>query len=179
MSGPVKILGHPIHPMLIVFPLGLLGTAVIFDLIAQFTGNQGLYGVSYWMIAAGLVGGLRAAVFGFLDWTGIRSNTRAKSVGMWHGLGNLTIVVLFALSWWMRTADPNRIPNGFAFLLSLLGFGLSLVTGWLGGELVYRLGMAVDEGAHENAPNALTTENAAANSQETARKKQTGGRSGD
>ena len=181
MNGPVKILRHPVHPMLIVFPLGLLGTAVIFDLIARFTGNQGLYGVSYWMIAAGIVGGLLAATFGFMDWTGIRSGTRAKRIGGYHGLGNLTVVILFALSWWMRSSDPNRIPDGLAFTLSLLGFLLSLVTGWLGGELVYRMGMAVEEGANENAPNSLTTERPAegAQSQSSGRRKQPGGRSGD
>jgi len=68
MNGPVKILRHPVHPMLIVFPLGLLGTAVIFDLIAMFTDNQGLFGVSYWMIAVGVVGGL--LVLFLASWTG-------------------------------------------------------------------------------------------------------------
>ena len=160
MKGPVKVLGHPVHPMLVVFPLGLLATAVIFDLIATSTGNQGLFVVSYWMIAAGLVGGLLAAVFGLFDWLGIRSGTRARSVGGWHGLGNLVIVILFALSWWLRSQDPNNVPSSFAFILSLLGFGLALVTAWLGGELVYRLGMAVDEGANENAPSSLSTPNA-------------------
>lgn len=181
MNGPVKLFRHPVHPMLIVFPLGLLGTAVIFDLIARFTGNLGLYGVSYWMIAAGIIGGLLAAGFGFMDWLSIRSNTRAKSVGGWHGLGNLVVVLLFAASWWMRSADPDRVPGSLAFLLSLLGFGLSLVTGWLGGELVYRLGMAVDEGANENAPSSLTREHPSGGSQSqgSGRKKQTGGRSGD
>ena len=125
----------------------------------------------------GLVGGLLAAVFGFLDWLSIRENTRAKSVGGWHGLGNLVIVLLFTTSWWLRTNDPGNVPSSLAFLLSLLGFGLALVTGWLGGELVYRLGMAVDEGAHENAPNALTYEQPSESS--PARRKQTGGRSGD
>ena len=160
MKGPIKVLGHPVHPMLVVFPLGLLATAVIFDLIATSTGNQGLFVVSYWMIAAGLVGGLLAAVFGLFDWLGIRSGTRAKSVGGWHGLGNLVIVILFAISWWIRSQDPNNVPSSFAFILSLLGFGLALVTAWLGGELVYRLGMAVDEGANENAPSSLSTSTA-------------------
>ena len=122
MSGPVKILRHPIHPMLIVFPLGLLGTGVIFDLIAKFTGNQGLYGVSYWMMAAGVVGGLLAAIFGFMDWMGIRSGTRAKRIGAYHGLGNLVIVILFALSWWMRSNDANHVPGVVEFTLSLMGF---------------------------------------------------------
>ena len=181
MNGPVKLLKHPVHPMLVVFPLGLLGTAVIFDLIAQFTGNLGLYGVSYWMIAAGIVGGLLAAIFGFMDWMGISSNTRAKKIGGYHGLGNLTVVVLFALSWWIRSNNPDQVPGGLAFTLSLLGFLLALVTGWLGGELVYRMGMAVEKGANENAPNSLTTGELTdhSQSQSSGRKKQTGGRSGD
>ncbi|HJS19767.1 MAG TPA: DUF2231 domain-containing protein [Anaerolineales bacterium] len=174
MKGPVKLLGHPVHPMLIVFPLGLLSAAVIFDLIAMSTQNQGLYVVSYWVIAAGLVGGLLAAIFGFMDWLGIRSNTRAKSVGGWHGPGNLVIVLLFAASWWLRSGDPNNVPTSLALTLSLLGFGLALVTGWLGGELVYRLGMAVDQGAHENAPNSLTTERAAGTPQSSQETKQAG-----
>jgi uncharacterized membrane protein len=166
--------------MLIVFPLGLLGTAVIFDLIAKFTGNQGFYGVSYWMMAAGIIGGLLAAIFGFMDWMGIKSDTRAKKIGGYHGLGNLAVVILFALSWWMRSNDANRVPGSLAFTLSLLGFLLSLVTGWLGGELVYRLGMAVEKGANENAPSSLTTEHPIPPSElkSSAGKKQTGGRSG-
>jgi uncharacterized membrane protein len=162
--------------MLVVFPLGLLATAVIFDLIANSTGNQALFVVSYWMIAAGLVGGLLAAVFGLFDWLGIRSGTRAKSVGGWHGLGNLVIVILFALSWWLRGQDPNNVPSSLAFILSLLGFGLALVTAWLGGELVYRLGMAVDEGANENAPSSLSHESPSAGS---SQRKNPAGRSGD
>ena len=181
MNEPVKILRHAVHLMLIVFPLGLLGTGVIFDLIAKFTGNEGFYGVSYWMIAAGIVGGLLAAIFGFMDWMSIRSETRAKRIGAYHGLGNLAIVILFALSWWMRSNDPNQIPSDLAYTLSLLVFLLSLVTGWLGGELVYRMGMAVEDGANENAPNSLTTERPIerSQSQSPGRKKQTGGRTGD
>ncbi|MEO8354937.1 MAG: DUF2231 domain-containing protein [Chloroflexota bacterium] len=134
---------------------------MIFDLVARFTNNPDFYRVSYWMIAAGQVGGLLAAVVGFLDWTAIRSGTRAKSVGGWHGLGNLVIVILFVISWWLRSGAEDNVPSALAFTLSLLGFGLALVTGWLGGELVYRLGMAADEGAHENAPSSLSTEEAA------------------
>ena len=181
MNKPVRLLKHPVHPMLVVFPLGLLATGVIFDLIAMFTGKQNFYGVSYWMIAAGIVGGLLAAIFGFTDWLSIHPNTRAKSVGGWHGLGNLTIVILFAISWWLRSQDPNRVPSTLAFSLSLLGGLMALVTGWLGGELVYRLGMAVEQGANENAPNSLTHDQPLTPRQtpQSERRKQTGGRSGD
>jgi predicted membrane protein DUF2231 len=68
MESKVKLLGHPIHPMLIVFPLGLLGMSVFFDIIRLITGNEALATVTYWDIAAGIVLGLVAAVFGLLDW---------------------------------------------------------------------------------------------------------------
>jgi uncharacterized membrane protein len=120
--------------MLIVFPLGLLATAVIFDLIAKFTGNHGLCGVSYWMMAVGIVGVLRTAIFGFMDWMGIKPGTTAKRIGAYHGLGNLVIVILFALSWWMRSNDANRVAGGLEFTLSQLGFLLALSQAGHGGR---------------------------------------------
>jgi uncharacterized membrane protein len=66
------------------------------------------------------------------------------------------IVVLFIVSWLLRRGDPNFVPGGFALLLSIVGIGLALITAWIGGELVYRLGVAVDPGANVNAPSSLT-----------------------
>jgi uncharacterized membrane protein len=63
---------------------------------------------------------------------------------------------LFIVSWFLRRGDPNFVPGTFAFLLSLVGILLALVTAWIGGELVYRLGVAVDPGANVNAPSSLT-----------------------
>src|SRR5512141_1452035 len=102
MESKVKLFGHPVHPMLIVFPLGLLATAVIFDILYLILRTPVLPSVSFYMIAAGIVGGLLAAVFGFLDWLGVPSGSRAKRIGAWHGIGNFTIVVLFAISWLLR-----------------------------------------------------------------------------
>jgi hypothetical protein len=85
MESKVKAMGHPIHQMLIPFPLGLLGTAVIFDIIYLIWHNPTMVTVSYWMIAAGIVGALAAAPFGFIDWLAIPSNTRAKTIGALHG----------------------------------------------------------------------------------------------
>ena len=151
----VKLLGHPIHQMLIVFPLGLLGGSVVFDVLAMITGSTGLLTASYYMIAAGVSFGLLAAVFGLLDWLGIPAQTRAKTIGAIHGLGNVGVVLLFGLSWLMRTPDP-LLPTAVALTLSFAGFLLALVTGWLGGELVDRLGVGVDEGANVNAPSSLS-----------------------
>ena len=151
----MKLAGHLIHPMLVVFPLGLLATAVVFDLVAIFAGHGGWHVIAYWMIAAGIIGGLLAAIFGVLDYVGIPRNTRARSVGLWHGASNVVVVALFAASWLIRRPDP-AIPGALAQVLSFLGVGVALVAGWLGGELVQRLGMGVDEGAHPNAPSSLS-----------------------
>ena len=155
MEARAKLFGHAIHQMLIPFPLGLLGTSVVFDLIRIAGGPPVLAGVAYWMIIAGVVAGLLAAPFGFADWTKIPSGTRAKRIGAMHGIGNVIVVLLFALSWWLRSGDPAT-PGGLALGLSLVGLGLALVTGWLGGELVDRLGVGVDDGAHLDAPSSLS-----------------------
>lgn len=151
----MKLFGHPIHPMLIVFPLGLLATAVAFDIVGLVSGDPTWYLISYWMIAAGIVGGLLAAVFGVIDWVGIPSNTRAKSIGLLHGGGNVVVVLLFIVSWFLRPT-PISVPTTLAFFCSFVGVALALVTGWLGGELVNRLGVGVDDGAHFNAPSSLS-----------------------
>lgn len=144
MASGAKAFGHPIHPSLVVFPLGLLATAVVFDIIRIITANPTWSHVAFYMIAAGIIGGLTAAVFGFIDWLAITSGTRAKSVGSVHGLGNLTVVVLFAASWWLRLAQPTE-PTKLALTLSFLGAILALYTGWLGGELVFKHGVGVEQ----------------------------------
>jgi uncharacterized membrane protein len=154
---PASLLGHRVHPMLIVFPLGLLGMGVIFDVIRFATGNAVLSTASYYMIGAGIIMGLVAAVFGLVDWMAVPANTRAKSVGGRHGGGNVVVVLLFAVSWWLRRGDPAD-PSVAVLVLELIGLGLALVTGWLGGELVERLGVGVDEGAGVNAPSSLSGE---------------------
>ncbi len=112
--------------------------------------------VAYYMIAAGIVGGAIAAPFGTIDWFAIPSGTRAKSVGLTHGLGNVLVLVLFIESWWRRHNSPNFVPDTLAYVLSFVGVVLALVTGWLGGELVERLGVGVDNGAHLDAPSSLS-----------------------
>lgn len=156
MESRVKVLGHPLHPLMIVLPLGLLSMAVVFDIVQLVTRNSMFSIVAYWNIVAGLITGLLAAIAGLLDWLAIPRGTRAKAVGAMHGGGNLVVVLLFALSWWMRRNNVDYVPETFAFLLSLLGLAIAGFTGWLGGELVYRLRMGVDDGANLNAPNSLS-----------------------
>jgi uncharacterized membrane protein len=155
MEARAKLLGHPIHQMLIVLPLGLLSGVVIFDVIYLLSGGLQWATISYWLIPAGVLTGLLAALFGIADWTKIPRSTRAKSVGRRHGVGNGIVVLLFLASWLLRAGPVDR-PGLVAILLTLAGGGLSMVTGWLGGELVNRLGVGVDDGAHLDAPSSLS-----------------------
>jgi len=155
MESRAKLFGHAIHPILIVYPLGLLSTAVIFDIIYLVTADTRWATVSYWMIAAGLIGGLLAALFGLIDFLNIPNNTRAKRIGLLHGLINLCVVILFAASFYLRSG-VTEVPSTLALALSFVAVGAALLGGWLGGELVERLGVGVAENAGLNAPNSLT-----------------------
>ena len=157
MESRTKLLGHPVHPMLIVFPLGLLSASVIVDVIARLTNCARCAEVGYWKLVGGLLGGLVAAPFGLLDWLAVPEGTRAKEIGRWHGLGNALVLGLFGASWLARRDDPGA-RRTLPFVLALLGTGVAMLTAWLGGELVYRLTVGVDADAHLDAPNSLTGE---------------------
>src|SRR5262249_24918572 len=120
MESRAKLFGHPIHPMLIVFPLGLLATAVVFDAITLSRGNPHWTEMAFYMIGAGILMGLLAAVFGLIDYLGMPSGTRAKRIAALHGIGNVVVVALFAWSWWIRSSLPTN-PGTLAYVLSYAG----------------------------------------------------------
>lgn len=164
MESQSKVLGHASHPMLIVLPLGLFVTAVVFDGVFAFAGRDPQFAVvAYWMIVSGLIGGVVASVPGWIDWFAIPKGTRAKAVGLIHGLGNtFGVMGLYGASWWLRK-DAPAAPSDLAMLLSLLGLVVGGVTAWLGGELVERLGISVHPGANPNAPSSLSGKTADGN----------------
>ena len=154
MESRVKLFGHPVHQMLIVFPLGLLATSVVFDIIHLASGATYAATVAYALIASGIVGGLLAAPFGLIDWIAIPAGTRAKKIGGLHGGGNVVVLALFAISLWLRSGQVQQPPT-WAFVLSFCGAAIALVTGWLGGELVDRLGIGISANPHPDAPSSL------------------------
>jgi uncharacterized membrane protein len=156
MESRAKLLGHPIHPMLIVLPLGLFIAAVIFDAVFLYNGSAPFASTGYWNIAAGIIAGLLAAVFGLIDWLAIPSGTRAKRIGLFHAGSNVLAIACFALVWWLRGQAADLAPTTNIFLVEVLALVLGAIGGWLGGELVDRLGVGVDDGAHLNAPNSLS-----------------------
>ena len=163
MRSHARLLGHSIHQMLIVFPLGLLATAVLFDLIDLATGTGAFLEAAYWMTAAGVIGALVAAPFGFIDWLHIPRGTRARRIGALHGGGNLVVTGLFVASWLLR--EPEADVPVEALALALAGVALALVTAWLGGELVSRLGIGVYDDAGFDASSSLHLDDDAASTQ--------------
>lgn len=155
MESKTKVAGHAAHPILIVFPLGLLSVAAMFDGLFLATKKKAFATTADQNLGAGVVSGVVAAVPGLIDWLAIPNRTRAKSIGLWHAGVNVAVLALATLSWLARRSDPEA-PGADAIGYSLAAAGLGVVGGWLGGELVHRLAVSVDEGANLDAPNSLT-----------------------
>lgn len=160
MESRLKVLGHPVHPMLVMFPLALLVTAVVFD-FADIVGGPAFLGdVAYWNIVVGLAVGVLAAAAGVVDLLAIPTGTRAKRVGVTHGLVNSGMLLLFAGVWAVRMAADSRAAGGGLFAIELVALVGAGVGAWLGGELVDRLGVGVDTDAGLNASNSLRSRSA-------------------
>jgi uncharacterized membrane protein len=141
--------------MLVPIPIGLFLLSLVFDVVALTSGEHNLGTAAFWAILGGVGGGLLAAAFGLVDWVGIPSGTRAKRVGLWHAALNVVLVVLFAVAWLLRLGTPGHHAFWLPLLLEIVGVATMIVSGWLGGELVDRLGVGVDEAANVDAPSSL------------------------
>ena len=144
----VQIAGHPIHPMLIPFPVAFLVATFVSDLIFLRTGNPGWATASLWLLGAALVMAALAAVAGLVDFLG-DERIRDLSAAWHHMLGNVLAVLLSLVNWYRRYAstDPG-IPSG-GVLISFIVVAILLYTGWRGWEMVYRhrVGVADDPAA--------------------------------
>ncbi|WP_446218001.1 DUF2231 domain-containing protein [Micromonospora sp. IBHARD004] len=155
MESRLKVLGHPVHPMLVMFPVALLVTAVIFDVVDTVGGPDFLGEVAYWNITVGLVGGLLAAAAGTVDLLALPTGTRAKRVGLAHAAANVAVILLFAAVWVVRLNADSRAAGGALIAIEVVAVAILGVSAWLGGELVDRLGVGVDAQADLNAPSSL------------------------
>ncbi len=151
MDSRLKIAGHAVHPMLIPLPLGMFLGTLIFDVVYLLTDDLQFASVSFFMAVTGAVAGVAAAAIGAVDYGNIPKGTRAKRVCTVHAIGNDVVVGLFALSAFLRYRAEAYEPSALALTLTFAGAAASVVTGWLGGELVERLGAGVDADAHLDA----------------------------
>jgi len=144
-----KPLRHPIHPMLVHFPIGFLVLSFLLDLVSLvFPEVPGLLRGSFYAMLLGIIAALLAAVPGFVDYSDIRCDHPGKVIASRHMILNLMVVAIYGINLWIRSSalgDPkiSLLP----LLLSVMGIGLLSVSGYLGGRLVYDEGIAV--GRHE------------------------------
>lgn len=144
MRTPASISNHPIHPMLVVFPIALWIFSLACDLIriAGAAGGAWLTVALYSMVG-GLIGALCAAIPGFIDLLFYKGGAPpVKKIALTHMALNLTAVVLYAINIWLRVSDPASMT--IPVLLSIVGVALLVVSGWLGGQMVHVYGVGVE-----------------------------------
>ena len=136
--------GHPIHPMLIPFPIAFLIATFVSDLIFWRTGNSAWSTASIYLLGAALIMAALAAVAGLTDFLGDR-RIRALSAAWHHMIGNVVVVLLSLFNWYSRydAGEAAVLPTGI--LISFVVVLILLYTGWRGGEMVYRHRVAVAE----------------------------------
>ena len=144
MQGKATILGHPIHPILVSFPIGFFVGALVCDIIYAFTHGPLWPTLSVALIGFGIVGALLAAVFGFLDYLTAPMSDDAKRVATTHMILNLIGVVIFLTAFFVRYDKP---PSTAGFVWTVIGVIVVGLSGALGGHLSYHYGVGVDDEA--------------------------------
>lgn len=144
MRSRASISSHPIHPMLVSFPIGLWVTALIFNLIALGQNNGSLFAAGFYCVIAGCVGAVLAAVAGTIDFVSVvPPQSSAKNRGLLHGGLNSLVLLLFIYIAY-RQGSPALRPDGLTIGLMVIGVIILGISGWLGGTLVYRNQIGVD-----------------------------------
>jgi uncharacterized membrane protein len=140
MLSKVKIAGHPLHAMLVPFPVVFYAATMISFMV--YTNKLDPFWFRAAVIAngAGVITAIIAALPGFIDWLFIPKLKRAKKVGLMHMLSNVSALLLFAINWYIQSSKlPQSIPDASpAILLTVSGFLLTLIAGFLGWSLVQK-----------------------------------------
>lgn len=142
MRTPASIAGHPIHAMLIVFPVGLLVFSLVCDLISLGSSHPDTWAlVALYTMGGGVISALIVAVPGLIDLLSLR-NPATKRIAVIHMSINLTVVALFVINWWMRSNGSGN--TGTPLILSIIAIALLAISGWLGGQMVHVHGVGVE-----------------------------------
>lgn len=138
-----SVFGHPIHHMLVSFPIAFFIGALATDVAAWRGGDAFWARCSFWLLAAGLVVGVLAALVGLVDYASI-GKARRLSAATYHAVGNVLVMALAAINLYLRTgADFGGGTWPWPLILSAAVTLLLIGTGWYGGELAYRHGIGV------------------------------------
>jgi uncharacterized membrane protein len=137
MESRLRIAGQAVHPVLVMFPLGLFTMAVLFDLGNVLGGPDILGSLAYWNIVAGLVGGVLVVLAGAVDLALMRG-TRAKRLAVLQNLMNMGVLILFAVIVMLRMQSPDRVAGAGLLVVELIALVAAFVGAWYGGEIVNR-----------------------------------------
>lgn len=141
-----KWLGHPLHPAIVHLPIALWLGALVFDVLTLAgVGGNHLVRTSYWAILLGLVSLAIVVPAGLAEWSQIKREKPAWTLALWHMILNVSVAAILAVSLYFRSGDAylfDRVPN-LAFLLNLVANGVLMVSGYLGGRMVYQHGIGV------------------------------------
>jgi len=136
--------------MIIPFPIALWVFSLVADVIYLWRGNPVWRDtVAFYALLAGILGAVAAAVPGFIDWLSLTDKAVVK-IANWHARLNVIALLIFAGSFYLRTKSGASLVSGsytIPLLLSVLGVVLITISGWLGGEMVFKHGVAVDTGS--------------------------------
>lgn len=145
MASKASFGGHPIHPILVPFPIALWSTSFAMDIWYYFHRNNSWLLISKFLIAAGCLGAVAAAIPGIIDWLALK-DPQVKKIANWHARLNVIALILFAINLYFRMQRGGYIVSyrlTIPFLMSFVGVVLIGISGWLGGELAYKYGVGV------------------------------------
>ncbi|HET9788019.1 MAG TPA: DUF2231 domain-containing protein [Pyrinomonadaceae bacterium] len=150
MASPASIGGHPIHPMIIPFPIALWVFSLVADTIYLWRGNP-LWRdwIAFYTLLGGIIGAALAAIPGLIDWLSLKDREVVK-IANWHARLNVIALLIFAGSLYLRTTNGADLVGGnytIPLILSVVGVILITISGWLGGEMVFKHGVAVAAGS--------------------------------
>jgi uncharacterized membrane protein len=147
MRSKAAIGTHPIHPMIVPLPIGAFFLALVADILHLSGRDPFWYRFASFCIVVGIVTALLAAVFGAIEYFGVKMSAAGARIATWHAVLNVTVVVLYAVSWWLRRNDA-ALGNGrfsAAMGIAVVAFLTLGVSGWLGGNLAYHHKVGVVE----------------------------------
>jgi uncharacterized membrane protein len=147
MKSKAAIGNHPIHPALVCLPIGAFFLAFVGDVVHAVTASAFWYQLSYVCIGSGVLVALAAAVFGFIDYFGVRMSAPAGRLATIHMVLNLAVVALYVVTFFLRRdgAALNTARWPIAFGIELVAFATLGVSGWIGGNLSYEHKVGVIE----------------------------------